>query len=74
MIDGAHDVQSLFEARSTTEPAELSAEVSLPHVERYVFVGRYVGAGTIHGVIWAPWVDPESAFDNFQVSSAPGRP
>ena len=29
---------------------------------------------TVHGVIWAPWVDAASTFDNFQVSGTPPAP
>jgi diadenosine tetraphosphate (Ap4A) HIT family hydrolase len=51
VIDGTHDLPSLFRARTETAPAEFSGDVSLPDVERYVFVGRYAGGGTIHGAV-----------------------
>jgi len=51
VIDGAYDLQSMFEARMETAPADFSSDISLLDAERYVFVGRYAGGGTIHGAV-----------------------
>ena len=56
----------------TTSGATIA--VAWDSVQKIQATDSFQQTRTVHGVIWAPWVDAASTFDNFQVSGTPPAP